>query len=290
MHVEGNVRNRLMVVFVLMLAARVTLFAQNAPQAAPPAGRGAAPAPASPTPRYADGRPNLGTGPGEKGLWAGDGRLAVNPNSYEPRSNQNAPIHIDKVPLQPWARALVDYRHENVLKHEPHPRCKASGGPRQFITPYGIEIVDLPELRRVYVMDIGGPHSFKIVYMDRKEHPKNLEPSYYGHSIGRWEGDTLVIDTVGFNEKFWMNRDGLPHTSQLHLIERLTRLDSRTLKYEVTIDDPGAYTATWNSGFNMRWTDGLDLFEYVCQDNNQFPETALGGEGGADPNAVTVVP
>lgn len=281
-----------MVVFVLILAAEVISslaavesMAQNAP---PPNRNAAAAAPAKPTPRWPDGRPNLGTGPGEKGVWQGDGRLAINPKSYEPRTTQGAPIHIDNVPLQPWARALVDYRHENVLKFEPHPRCKPSGGPRQFVTPYGIEIVDLPELHRVYVFDIGGPHSFKTVYMDRKEHPKDLAPSYYGHSIGRWEGDTLVIDTVGFNEKFWMNRDGLPHTSQLHLTERLTRLDFRTLKYEVTIDDPGAYTAPWTSGFNMRWTEGLDLFEYVCQDNNLFPESAL--EGGDNANTLRVAP
>jgi hypothetical protein len=73
-----------------------------------------------------------------------------------------------------------------------------------------------------------------------RAHPEHLEPSYYGHSIGHWEGDTIVVDTIGFNEKFWMDREGTPHTEELHLIERFTRTDFNTLKCEVTIDDPGA--------------------------------------------------
>jgi len=272
-----------MVAFVTFLSlSGVPLAAQNA--APRPAAR-----PAGPAPRWPDGRLNLGAPPGEKGLWQGDGRLAINPNSYEPRSTLNAPIHITDVPLQPRARALVDYRHANVLRHEPPPRCKPSGGPRQLITPYGIEIVDMPELQRVYIFDIGGPHSYRIIYMDGRDHPKDLIPSYYGHSIGHWEQDALVVDTVGFNEKFWMNRDGLPHTEKLHLIERLSRPDLRTLKYEVTIDDPGAYTSQWTSGFNMRWTDGLELFEYICQDNNQFPE-AIVDDQGHDVRTSAIVP
>ena len=109
-------------------------------------------------------------------------------------------------------------------------RCKPSGGPRQFITPYGFEILELPEIKRVYVWDIGGPHSFRVIYTDGRPHPKDLEPTYYGHSVGRWEGDTLVVDAVGFSEKFWFSRDGLPHTDQLHLTERITRTNMNTLR------------------------------------------------------------
>lgn len=274
-----NVKRKLTVVFpTLMLAAVLsplpakTSSAQNAalPSQAVPAAQ-AAPA----APRWPDGRVNLGPPPGGKGVWQGDGRLVVNPNSYEPNSTRAALIHIDAVPLQPWARELVDARHSVNLRYEPHARCKASGGPREFVTPYGFEMVDLPELQRIYLFDIGGPHSFRIIYMDGRSHPRDLVPSYYGHSVGHWEGDTLVVDTIGYNEKFWMSRDGLPHTDQLHLTERWTRPDLRTLKYEVTIDDPGAYTAAWTSGFNLRWSDGVELFEYICQDNNQFPNAVL---------------
>ena len=119
--------------------------------------------------------------------------------------------------------------------------------------------------------------SYRTIYMDGRSHPKDVAPSYLGHSIGHWEGDTLVIDSVGFSEDVWMNRDGLPHTSQLHLVERLTRTNFETLNYEVTIDDPGAYTAPWTSGYTLGWSKGLTLFEYVCQENNISPES-MGGD------------
>ena len=258
---------------VLSLLPVLTSNAQNA-------GRGAVAA-AQPAPRGPNGRALLGPRSGEKGVWQGDGRLVNNPNSYEPHASANVPLHIDNVPFQPWARAIVNERHGEFLRYEPHARCKASGGPREFVTPYGFEIVEMPELQRIYIFDIGGPHSFRTIYMDGRKHPKDLIPSFYGDSIGRWEGDTLVIDAVGFNEKFWMNRDGLPHTDQLHLIEKFTRVDLNTLKYEVTVEDPGAYSAPWTSGFNLRWTDGLELFEYVCQDNNHFPESVFSDGGTA---------
>src|SRR5215470_11128226 len=233
--------------------------------------------PPRPTPRLPDGRVNLGPPPGETGLWAPAGIIlvSVNPNSVNRAgANTHLPnnIKIEDVPFQPWARALHEAREAAFESDEPHTRCKPSGGPRQFITPYGVEFVDLPEEKRMYIFDIGGPHTFRIIYMDGRAHPKNLEPSYYGHSIGHWEKDTLVIDVVGFNERTWMSRDALPHTEQLHLIERLTRTDFNTMKYEVTFDDPGAYSAPWTSGFNFRWTAGSELFEYICQDNNHGPE------------------
>ena len=115
-----------------------------------------------------------------------------------------------KVPFQPWARAVYDDRQKHEL--EPHTRCKPSGAARQFLTPYGVEFVELPEPQRVYIFDIGGPHTFRTVYMDGRSHPRDFTPTYYGHSIGWWDGDTLVVDTIGYNEAFWLDRRGLPHT------------------------------------------------------------------------------
>jgi hypothetical protein len=242
-----------------------------------------------PVPRWPDGRVDLNSPAGEKGLWGGGGRLAVNPKSYDAdRGTQSALLHINDVPLQPWARALLDYRHLQALKDEPYTRCKPPAGPRQWATAYGFEIMDVPELQRIFVMNQGGPHTFRIIYMDGRPHPQDLEPSYYGHSVGSWEGDTLVIDVVGFNERTWMSRDALPHTEKLHLIERLTRTDFSTIKYEVTFDDPGAYTTPWTSGFTFRWTQGSELFEYVCQDNNHGPELMVGAEESVDRSSVIV--
>src|ERR1700688_17340 len=198
--------------------------------------------PAGPAPRLASGRVSLGPLPGEAGLWLpGPGGTPGEP--WPPKVNE--------LPFQPWARELYTYRRQNQL--EPHTRCKPSGGPRQFLTPYGVEFLEMPELQRIYIMDEGGPHTFRTIYMDGRAHPKNLDPSYYGHSTGRWEGDTLIVDTVGFNESFWMDRYGFPTTDKLHLIERFTRTDSDTIKYEITVDDPGAYTAPWTSGFFLFW-------------------------------------
>ena len=250
-------------------------------------------APPRPAPRWPDGRLNLGAPPGEKGVWAPAGivQISVNPNSVNRAgANTHLPnnIKIEDVPFQPWARALHEAREAAFESDEPHTRCKISGGPRQFITPYGVEFLDMPELQRLYIFDIGGPHTVRIIYMDGRQHPKDLEPSYYGHSIGHWEGDTLVIDTVGFNEKFWMDREGSPHTEKLHFIERFTRLDMNSMKYEITIDDPGAYTATWSTGSVLRWSSGQELFEYVCQDNNHAPELMLGNEKSVDRSSVII--
>jgi hypothetical protein len=266
------------------------------------------------TPRLANGRINLGTTGGEKGVWvppnAGDERLVELDSSMAPKADpfaidtnplQRTPraagvtaatsgfpgkLTVSQVPFQPWSRALYAFRAENQL--EPHIRCKPSGGTRQFLTPYGVEFVDLPEIRRMYIVDIGGPHSMRIIDMNASAHPKDLAPSDYGHSIGRWDGDTLVVDSIGFNEKFWIDRQGTPHTDRLHLVERFTRSDFNTLKYEFTIDDPGAYTAPWTSGILLRWSPGQELFEYVCQDNNLAPELAVGQAGSIDRHSLIV--
>ena len=264
-------RNRLITVFVSMVGASLLLHAA-------PSGRQAPPSEAvAETPRWSDGRVNLGALPGAKGLWEGSGRLVINPNSYDAnRGVQSVPIHIDDVPLQPWARALIEYRHINSLKDEPYTRCKPSPGPRFFGTAYGIEILDRPDLQRIYIFVIGGPHTYRTIYMDGRPHPTDLTPTYLGHSIGHWEQDTLVIDTVGFNERAWMDRNAMPHTDRLHMIERVTRVDFDTLEYEVTIDDPGAYTRPWTTGYSKGWSDGEEMFEYVCQDNNYASELMIG--------------
>ena len=225
--------------------------------------------PAGPAPRRADGSILLGSATSaQKGIWLpaeGGFTTMVDPAT---------------IPYLPWARAVAADREKNQL--EPHTRCKPSGTARQFITPYGVEIVELPEIKRVFIFDIGGPHTYRTIYTDGRPHPKTLEPSYYGHAIGRLDGDTLIVDTDGFNEGFWMDRRGAPHTEQLHTIERFTRTDSRTIKYELTIEDHGAYAKSWNAGFNLSWEDGTELFEYVCQQGNYADSLMLGEHKSVD--------
>jgi hypothetical protein len=218
----------------------------------------------------------LNAGPGDqKGLWHGAFSISAT-----------------NVPYQPWARALAAQRAKDYL--EPHSRCHPSGAARQFVTPYGVDFVEMPELKRVFIFDVGGPHTFRTIYMDGRPHPKNIEPTAYGHSIGSWEGDTFVVDTVGYNEKFWIDRSdnargGFVSTDQLHTIERFTRTSFNQMRYELTIDDPGAYTATWTADpYNITLQATEELFEYVCQDNNQGGELMVGTMNSVDRRTLIV--
>src|SRR5262249_2678801 len=181
-------------------------------------------APSKPAPRNASGRVLLGAPLGETGLWIGGITNLSNPDGTPA-----------KVPYQPWTQGVAQDRRQNQF--EPHTRCKPSGGPRQFLTPYGVEFVELLEDQRIYIMDVGGPPTCGTIEMDGRANQRNLEPSYYGHNVGHWEGDTLVVDSVGYNEKFWFDRGTPPHTEQLPLIERFPRLDFNNMRYEVTIED-----------------------------------------------------
>ena len=200
---------------------------------------------------------------------------------------RDIPVPRDQVPFQPWAKALWEEREKHEL--EPHARCKATGMLRQFLTPYGTEFVENTDLKRIYIFDVGGPHTFRTIYMDGRSHPKNLVPSYYGHSVGWWEGDTLVVDSVGFNESFWWDRRGLPSTTQLHFLEKFTRTDAQNMRYEFTVDDPGAYTKPFSGTVAIRASTGTDLFEYVCQQANYAHELMVGNAESVS-RSITTVP
>ncbi len=226
---EVIVRLRLVVIaaaFILLPVLSNSSFAQNGGRGN--GGRGNAPAaPAKPTPRWPDGTVNWGAPVGEKGgLWnVAGGTFAIAdpaPGAPPVREQDQFPGKptLSQVPFQPWARAIYDYRQTNQL--EPYTRCKPSGGFRQVATAYGTQFVNFPDLQQFIIFQTGGPHSFRTIYMDGRSHPKDLAPSYYGHSIGHFEGDTLVVDTVGYNERMWVsNLEGMPHTDRLHTIETL---------------------------------------------------------------------
>jgi hypothetical protein len=180
------------------------------------------------------------------------------------------------------------YRLEHEI--EPYGRCKPSGGMRNMSIPYGIDIVEVPEEKRLYLFHTGGSHSFRTVYTDGRSHPVDLDPSYGGHSVGHREGDTLVIDTIGFNERGWIDSRGIPNTTKLHLIERITRVDFDTLSYEMIVDDPGAYTATWKTGMLINWTPDQETFQFLCQDGNLADELMVGGGSTSIDRTSPIVP
>ena len=241
-------------------------------------GRGDAPAPPSaPTPYWSDGRVNMDAAPGEKGFWN------VMRGSVFGRTGTSLETNLlfEEIPFQDWARDLYEYRRSRNGLDDPHARCFPAGGMRFFTVPNGLNIVDQPEMNRIFLISGENRDWRRIAMEPGREHPPEDEiiPSYFGNSIGFWEGETLVVDTVGFNERFWMIRGGLPHTRYLHLIERFTRLDYNTMRYEVTIDDKGAYTSTWSGGWTIPWqivnydeSEGGEIHEYFCGDNERDSE------------------
>ena len=115
----------------------------------------------------------------------------------------------------------------------------------------------------------GNIHSYRQIFLDGRKHPADPNPTWYGHSIGRWEGDTLVVDSVGFNDRFWFDFAGHPHTEQLHIIERYRRPDVDRLDYEITVEDPGAYTKPFTLYGHSTYQHGDELMEYICNENNK---------------------
>jgi hypothetical protein len=223
-----------------------------------------------------DGVVNLGRVGKEKGVWA----LPVIANFAQYAAgvpegfsgNQRAgAANEPHIPFQPWAAALYDYNSRTESKFDPEGYCLPPGGPRQMATPFPMEFIQLPEDDRIIMIFEGGAHIWREIFMDGRPHPArdNLQSeTYMGHSVGRWEGDTLVVDSVGYNEDTWLDQWGHPHTNQLHVIERNTRPNKNTLHYEATIDDPGAYTKPWTVAWDIQWANKQELREYICQENN----------------------
>jgi hypothetical protein len=263
---------------------------------------------ALPTPHLADGTVNFGRVAGEKGIWqvpyitnmgmrlvddagkplapqpegrgaqgrVGGGRAGGAPlgggEGTAGGGGRGGAKSEPWVPFQPWAAAVYDYNSKNNSKYDPEGYCLPPGGPRLMATPYPAEIIQLPEQKRVIMIFEGATHIWREIYMDGRPHPTGdaLNPTYLGHSVGHYEGDALVVDTVGFNEATWLDYFGHPHTDMLHVVERFTRPNKGTLHYETTIDDPGAYTRPFKMAWDIPWNGSGELTEYICQENNKY--------------------
>jgi hypothetical protein len=244
-----------------------------------------------------DGTINLGRVPGEKGIWnlpyiqnfGARNRVVGAPAAPEAGrggggaagggrggGQRGGAASEPWVPFMPWAAAVYDYNSLNESKYDPEGYCLPPGGPRLYATPYPMEIIQQPEHKRIIMIFEGGTHVWREIHMDGRPHPK-LDAikgeTWLGHSVGRWEGDTLVVDIVGFNEGTWLDYFGHPHTNQLHIVERFTRQSKGRLHYEATIDDPGAYTKPWTVAWDIDWTADGELQEYICQENNVYLNT-----------------
>lgn len=169
--------------------------------------------------------------------------------------------------MLPWAKALLDKRALTNYSDDLEARCMPGGPPRA--APYHYQIVQTPKL--VLILFEGNIHSYRQYFID-SEHPKNLKPTWYGDSRAHWDGDTLVVDTIGLNDKSWIDMPGHPHTDQMHVVERFHRRDYGNLEIQNIIEDPGAYTKPWVMNRVSTLETAIEMSEYVCNENNLDPE------------------
>jgi len=234
-------------------------------------------APDEATPRWPDGTPRLSAAPGRSGYWVPtttvlqeDGaNIAMLPNGQLDSLADAAKV----APLQDWALKLYTLRQRNFLQSDPtYIECRPPAGPRKFLNPYGIQLLEDKPLDRVFVIAGGGNHDFHLLYTDGRALDSEdfyLDAGnllYYGRNTAHWEGDTFVIESEGYNEKFWLP-GGLPHSELLKATEKLTRTSYNTMTYQITLNDPGTYTRPWTASWDFQWLEGQDPPEHYCQDN-----------------------
>jgi hypothetical protein len=176
----------------------------------------------------------------------------------------------EEPPLMPWAeekykavkpgygpRATPD-------SEDPILNCKPPGVPRIMLIPFPMQVIQIPgEVIMLFEYD----HYIRHIYLSRRTHPKELDLTWMGDSIGSWEGDTLVVDTAGLNDKTWLDQVGHPHSDALHVVERIRRIDRDTLQDDLTIDDPKAYMKPWTGREVFKLRPSWHLLEYVCADD-----------------------
>src|SRR5579863_4057725 len=233
-----------------ILSLGILLAASSLPVAAQ---LGAAKVQAKPIPRMPDGKPDL------QGVWQ---------HPYVPDMSLDRQDQKSDGPLPFTAWGAENFKNYDPTNYDYTGRCLPFGLLRSVnVGGYPIQIMQNSK----YVALLFEQNTwFHVVYIDGRDHPKNLEPTWFGNSVGKWDGDTFIIDTIGFNGKTRLDTIGHPHTDALHLTERYTLTDAQHIAYEMTIDDPKAYTKPWkNTRVFTRMKPGEELIEYSCEENNR---------------------
>ncbi len=211
-------------------------------------------------PRTADGKPNL-SAPAPK---TRDGKPDLSGIWETSDMRHLADLAVDGVvvPLQPWAAALYKERRDNQGKGRPSERCLTHGVTDFDALATPRKIMQTPG---VIVIMFEAYNHYRQILMDGRPLPKTTEPAYMGYSVGKWEGDTLVVDTTGFNDKGWLDDLGHPQTEALHVTERFRRRDFGHIDLQLTIDDPKAYTKPWTVNLGMNFVPDEELIESICE-------------------------
>ena len=245
-------------------------------QSAQTANRGAA---KSTIPRASDGKPDLTGvwqgGSTQRGSWeqanggVGVGGSGRDPSAPVTLSSNDRPAGREGAPYQPWAAQKVLEAFNRRGIDDPTAQCLPAGLPRTVMLGlFPQQIVQTPTQ---IVMLYEYMNVFRVIPLNAK-HPDDIIPSYLGNSVGRWEGDTLVVDVIGFNDKTWLAGTGTFHTDALHITERFTRVDKDQIDYQVTMEDPNVLTKPWTLRSTLMLREGTRLEEYVCAENNIDPD------------------
>lgn len=203
--------------------------------------------PTGPAPRTAAGKPDF------NGAWIG--------TAFQRPRGPDGRVE-DAVPL-PWADNVRKERLANNNKDSPSGFCLPS-----FPFPGGAFIFKIVQTDDAMVTLFENVPNYRQLFLDGRSHPKDTDPTWMGHSVGTWEGSTLVIDTVGFNDKGWIQV--FPHTEKLHVVERYTRTDRGHLNVEVMVEDPETFVKPWRLQATWTLAPGQEVFEYVCAENNKL--------------------
>jgi hypothetical protein len=202
----------------------------------------------APAPRTPDGKPDL------SGVWhAADGRAI----------NNLAGAGGVTAPFQPWAEALYKERQANNGLDRPSGKCLPKSVPEGMtVPPYPFKIVQTPKLTLVlYEIFV----NYRQIHTDGRALPTERHPAWFGYSVGRWDGDMFVVDTVGINDRTWLDDSGYPHSDALRITERMRRVDFGRLDIEFTFDDPKTYTKPWTVKVPFELMPDTELLEYVCE-------------------------
>jgi hypothetical protein len=226
-------------------------------------------APSLPAPRTADGQIDFSGVYHAPGYGPGDPPIK---NGATIARNIARDLKPSDVPLLPQAAELMRQRNLTNSKDDPEGLCLPMGTPRK--DPYPWKIVQTPQL--FLILYEGNVHSYRQVFLDGRPHDPNVEETWWGDSIGHWDGDALVVDTVGLNDKAWLDLLGHPRTAKAHIIERFTRPELGRMNIEITIDDPGAYSKPWKVLESAQLAPTWELQEYICNENNRDAKHLVG--------------
>jgi len=202
-------------------------------------------------PRTPDGKPDL------RGVWQ---------RPYVPDMTRNARDQVGAGALPFTEEGAAIFKAYDPAKFDYTGHCLPPGLTRAINTPDPIQI---SQTKDNVVILFEGFSSFITVHTDGRPHAKNIEPTWFGNSVGRWEGDTLVIDTIGFNDKTRLDTIGHVHSDQLHVVQRFTRKDATHIAFEITVEDPVMYTEPFTNKRTFTLQPKWDLMEYVCGENNK---------------------